>query len=260
MMAKRNVMGFERSFLRCKSFTLIELLIVIGIIGILAGLLLPALLAARERARSIQCVGNIKQILSATLMYADDYKGNIPLSIGSHCSTAGCAWWWTDRFVPWTNGGIPQAAPGGWLVNGGYMGKQSQKVTTVEKDARKTRDKYFICPSDKRGPKFNYLNCSYRYWAFNTIGAETHGPKDWGGAKTARYIAGKDDPQCVIWGDMFKTKFNTLDNYHTKCINTGRLGGNVTMVTYTQGQIDSIATDAAPYLYLLKFHENRKKD
>ena len=60
---------------RC--FTLIELLIVIAIIAILAALLLPALNQARERARTLRCINNQKQIMTVLAMYTDAHDGKI---------------------------------------------------------------------------------------------------------------------------------------------------------------------------------------
>ncbi len=67
-----------RKILMDKKFTLIELLVVIAIIGILCCLLLPALANAKESARSICCLGNLKQIGLAAQLYAQDWDNEIP--------------------------------------------------------------------------------------------------------------------------------------------------------------------------------------
>src|ERR1035438_355929 len=65
---------------RRKAFTLIELLVVIAIIAILAALLLPALTAAKNKAKAIQCLNNYKQLQLCYLMYIVDNNDRLPLN------------------------------------------------------------------------------------------------------------------------------------------------------------------------------------
>jgi prepilin-type N-terminal cleavage/methylation domain-containing protein len=77
-----------RQFLRrlCRAFTLIEMLVVIAIISILAGMLLPALMRAREEARQANCKSNLKQIGLGIQTYMGAYQGSFPYASSANQS------------------------------------------------------------------------------------------------------------------------------------------------------------------------------
>jgi prepilin-type N-terminal cleavage/methylation domain-containing protein/prepilin-type processing-associated H-X9-DG protein len=147
------------------AFTLIELLVVIAIIAILAALLLPTLGRAKDSAKSIQCLNQMRQISLATRLYAEENNDEFPRS--QHSAFA-------NRQLPWERALAPQL---------GVAGSSSTAWTNLLLGL-------YHCPRD---PQAGHLSYGFNY--FFEVGAEDDYP---GKPQTWRKFSGIPKPATTI--------------------------------------------------------------
>src|SRR5690348_12448108 len=141
-----------------RAFTLVELLVVIGIIALLIAILLPALNKAREQGNWAACMSNLKQIGTGLLMYSNENRGYLPRPASNGMGQ------YYDDIIIWREPPTPPLTSPDDSVLATILNVKGEKFKTL-----------FRCPSDNAldrrspvGPGYHYSYTMNDYWDFIT--------------------------------------------------------------------------------------------
>jgi prepilin-type processing-associated H-X9-DG protein/prepilin-type N-terminal cleavage/methylation domain-containing protein len=155
-------------------FTLVELLVVIGIIAVLVGILLPALTRAREAANQIKCQAQIRSLVQLMILHANDHQGFMPVcGLLPGTSNVILEDVQMKKYEYWTNGGSQSvlSMPGSIAKYAGYD-LDTSSFTALQASINKgMMKKMMVCPSDQDVGRLGKTNqdvpASLSSYAFN---------------------------------------------------------------------------------------------